>query len=34
MVTGDKRHLLGPARYAGARIIIVRDFLELHRRFP
>ncbi len=34
LVTGDRRHLLGIKRYAGARIITARDFLALSQRLP
>ena len=34
LVTGDKRDLLGLARYEGTRIVTVRDFLVLNSRLP
>ena len=34
LVTGDKRDLLPLGRYAGAKIVTVRDFLVLNRRLP
>ena len=34
LVTGDKRDLLPLARFAGTKIVTVRDFLVLSRRLP
>lgn len=34
LVTGDKRDLLALRSHEGARILMVRDFLTMHRRLP
>ena len=34
VVTGDKRDVLALRVFAGARILSVREFLQMHRRVP